>query len=480
MAEGSAKKTVKYLDKIVDYVAIAFLLSLMLYGGFAMWDTNQMYSRASSANYTIYRPTHTEVLGFEQLQAINPNVFGWITVFGTHIDYPLLQDQGGDNRRYEHTNARGEPSMSGAIFLDVRNDNLLTDFNNIIYGHDMTRNAMFGEIERFADGYFFESRRFGTIFNGYTHYGIEFFAFLPADAHDMEIYNPNIVHPNDRQRLINRLMEDAIQYRPEMNVTVDDRIVILSTCTQTATNGRLLLVGRLMSDIPHDSFEGVAPVRGAEFIAELGVAAIFLLLFFIIGITILITMVLFKRNQRKRLEKEGLLLNPETKRKRKETTLRSDIIYLGGKIMAIAFFLAVLFSLVFGIVTVNESAMHPSMHPGDVVLFQRFGAPNIANDIIVVDFGYGPVTRRIVAVGGDTVDITERGLIVNGHAQQEIHSFEPTEQFAGGINFPLKLGEDEVFVLGDARARSRDSRIYGPISRNEILGTVVTVIRNQE
>lgn len=478
MAEGSAKKTVKYLDKIVDYVVIAFLLSLILYGGFSMWDTNQMYSRASSANYTVYRPTHNEALGFEQLQAINPNVFGWITVFGTHIDYPLLQDQGGDNRRYEHTNARGEPSMSGAIFLDVRNDNLLTDFNNIIYGHDMTRNAMFGELERFGDEYFFESRRFGTIFNGITHYGIEFFAFLPADAHDMEIYNPNIVHPDDRQQLIDRLMADAILSRPEINVTIEDRIVILSTCTQMATNGRLLLVGRLMTDVPHDAFEGIAPVRGAEFLAELGTGAIFLLLFFLIGLTILITMLIFKRRQRKRLEKEGLLLNPEMKRKRKETTLKSDIIYLGGKMMAIAVFLAILFSLVFGMVTVNESAMQPSMHPGDVVLFQRFGAPNIANDIVVVDFGYGPVTRRVVAVGGDTIDITERGLIVNGHAQQEIHSFEPTEQFAGGIHFPIILADDEVFVLGDARARSRDSRIYGPIRRDNIMGTVVTVIRN--
>jgi len=477
MATNSAKKAIRRLDKVVDLVVIAFLLSFMLYGGFAMWDTNQMYSRASSAAYTAYRPTREEEIGFDQLRAINPDVFGWITVFGTHIDYPLLQ--GDDNFRYVHTNARGEPAMSGAIFLDVRNDQNFTDFNNIIYGHDMTRNAMFGELARFEETYFFETRRFGTIFTGREHYGIEFFAFLPADAHDFELYNPTVTDPELKQIILDRFYEESLQYWHAVDVSVDDRLVVLSTCTQAATNGRLLLVGRLMDEIPEDIFEGVVNVRGIDQIMGLSGWELGLGVFFVIAVTISLTIFLAKKKQRRNLEKAGLAPVEVVKMKKKQTTVKSDVMFLLGKVFMIGLMLTLLFTFVFGVTEVLDASMAPAMQEGDRVLFQRFGPPLLATDTVVVDFGSGPQVRRVVAVAGDTVDITEQGLMINGRRQQELHIFEETEQFLEGIQFPVVVGEGEVFVLGDSRARSRDSRIYGPIATSNVLGSVVTIIRGR-
>lgn len=479
MAQSSAKKVVRRLDKIVDLVVIVFLLSFILYGGFAMWDTNRMYSRASSATYTAYRPTREEEIGFDQLRAINPDVFGWITVFGTHIDYPLLQ--GEDNQKYVYTNARGEPAMSGAIFLDFRNDQNLTDFNNIIYGHDMTRNAMFGELARFEDSYFFETRRFGTIFTGTRHYGIEFFAFLLVDAHDFEIYNPTVTDPELKQVIIDRFFDEAVQsrLRVDVNVTTDDRLIVLSTCTQTVTNGRLLLVGRLMDDIPEDIFEGITSNRGIDQLLGLSGWGLAIGTFFIIAVTVSLTIVITKKKQRKKLEAAGLAKVEIVKQKKKQTTLKSDILFLLGKIFIIGMMLTLLFTFVFGITEIIDSSMAPAMQEGDVVLFQRFGPPLLATDAVVVNHNGQPQVRRVVAVAGDEVDITEQGLIINGRIQQELHIFEDTEQFPEGIQFPITVEEGEVFVLGDSRARSRDSRIYGSIPMSDVLGSVVTIIRGR-
>lgn len=481
MENKKAKKFVKKVDKVVDLLVVVFLLAFLLYGGYAMWDTNQMYSRASSSAYTAYRPSQETSLGFHELQAINPDVFGWITVFGTYIDYPLLQ--GADNFHYVHTNARGEPARSGAIFLDVHNNQDLSDFNNIIYGHDMTRNAMFGQLARFEDEYFFETRPFGVIYNGQRYYGIEFFAFLLADAHDFEIYNPTVTDEELKTNILNRFRDEAIQYRELAShpVTINDRLVVLSTCTQVITNGRFLLVGRLIDDIPEDLFIGESAfARGVDQLMMFGPLGLFLGAVFIIMVTVSVTLMISKKQKRKKAVAAGLISAEDIGLKKKQTTLLGDVVFLTGKLSLVGAAIMLIFTFVFGFTQMVDASMAPAMQQGDVVLFQRFGANLIASDTIVINSPEGPLVRRVVGVAGDIVDITEQGLMINGMFQQESHIFEETEQMTeGGAAFPLEVPVGYVFVLGDSRARSRDSRIYGPVSIDDILGSVVTVIRGR-
>lgn len=475
MAQSSAKKAVRNLEKVVDMMVVVFLLAFLIYGGFAMWDTNRMYAGASSIAYTAYRPTGEDSPGFDELRTINPNVFGWITIFGTQVDYPLLQ--GPDNHRYVHTNARGEPSRAGAIFLDVRNQQDLTDFNNIIYGHDMTRNAMFGELARFQEDYFFQTRRFGTIFTGVRHYGIEFFSFMEVNAYDFEIYNPTVQDPEQKAAILARFEEEALQWR-DIGVSINDRLVVLSTCTPTFTDGRHLLIGRLMDEVPADIFENERHVTGIDAILG-GVTNVGIITggVFVILFTIALTVFIYKRIKKHQIKTGKIPAVQIEPMKKKATSLRDDIMFLLGKIFMVGVFITLIFSLVFGITEITDASMTPALNSGDTVLFQRLGQGVVSNDVVVVSMGGHTYVRRVVAVGGETVDITERGLVVNGFLQQELHIFEDTEIFAEGINFPITLGENQVFVLGDSRARSRDSRIYGAISVDDILGTVVTIIR---
>ena len=110
---------------------------LILYGVYAFWDTRQVYDAASAQKYETYKPKKDDSMSFEQLQAQNSEVIGWLHVYGTKIDYPFTQAE--DNSKYVNTDVMGEYALSGSLFLDCMNAPDFSNFNNIIYGHHMEK-----------------------------------------------------------------------------------------------------------------------------------------------------------------------------------------------------------------------------------------------------------------------------------------------------------------------------------------------------
>ena len=128
-------------------------------------------------------------------------------------------------------------------------------------------------------------------------------------------------------------------------------------------------------------------------------------------------------------------------------------------------------------------------------------APNVAPSAIVTDSSLlGKINRlwytvqeklglrlptgkqyfvcRVVATAGDTVEITDEGrLIVNGNSMIESNIFYPTTQYLGFTEYPLTLHAGECFVLADKRNGGADSRFFGVVREDEILGTVFTIVR---
>jgi len=102
-----------------------------------------------------------------------------------------------------------------------------------------------------------------------------------------------------------------------------------------------------------------------------------------------------------------------------------------------------------------------------------------AGDVLLLTSQEQKQVRRVVATAGDTVDITEEGLLVNGALQQEPEIYEETQRYEGGAAFPLTVGEGQVFVLGDARENATDSRIYGAVNVKDTLGKVIAVLRRR-
>ncbi|MBU5584545.1 signal peptidase I, partial [Enterococcus sp. S181_ASV_20] len=74
---------------------------------------------------------------------------------------------------------------------------------------------------------------------------------------------------------------------------------------------------------------------------------------------------------------------------------------------------------------------------------------------------------------------TEEGVIINGNLQVETQIYDETLPYVKGIDYPVKIGTGQVFVLGDKRTVAVDSRVYGPIDVNDSLGKVITILRRR-
>ena len=252
-AEKIGIKVIRTIDRIVNYALLVLIVALLAFAGYALWDSKQIYKAADKSSYEVYKPgQEDEGKNFMELQAINPEVIAWLDVYGTNIDYPVTQAE--DNSKYVNTGAEGRYSLSGAIFLDADNSRDFSDFNSIIYGHHMDKSVMFGPIGDFTDEDVFYSHRYGSLFFDEKYQGLEFFAFIHADAYDRSVFTPN-VGKEKREKYLTNLTETAI-HRSNVEITESDRIVLLATCSSDSTNGRDVLVGKITDELVKDPFKG--------------------------------------------------------------------------------------------------------------------------------------------------------------------------------------------------------------------------------
>jgi len=149
------------------------------------------------------------------------------------------------------------------------------------------------------------------------------------------------------------------------------------------------------------------------------------------------------------------------------------------KIFIVALGAWVIFTFIFGIYRCNTVNMEPAFKDGDLVFYFRRFTDLSSGDVVIVQYKDELLIERVVAVEGDTVDITERGLIVNGSHVQESRIYTETTQFSEGISFPVEVPEGCVFLLGDNRERATDSRIFGCAEIKDIKGTVVVFLRRR-
>lgn len=138
-----------------------------------------------------------------------------------------------------------------------------------------------------------------------------------------------------------------------------------------------------------------------------------------------------------------------------------------------------LLGYVFGITVMDGEDMYPRIRDGDMLVFYRLQKEYHAGDVVIFSRNNQRYTGRIVARGGDTVDITEEGqLLVNGSVQDE-EIFYPTYEPEEGWALPCELLEGEVFLLSDFRTIGIDSRSYGPVDMDELDGKVMTILRRR-
>lgn len=151
-------------------------------------------------------------------------------------------------------------------------------------------------------------------------------------------------------------------------------------------------------------------------------------------------------------------------------------------LIKLAVFLAVVwlvFTFPFGIGRVSGESMYPALRDGDLVLSYRLENQYSIGDVVAFCRDDQVYYGRIVAQGGDVVELDENGqLLVNGNIQQE-QIFYPTEPQDGAVTYPYTVEAGSYFLLCDYRTVGCDSRTYGAISQKDLEGSIIAVLRQR-
>ena len=146
-------------------------------------------------------------------------------------------------------------------------------------------------------------------------------------------------------------------------------------------------------------------------------------------------------------------------------------------IVVILVILWALFYFVIGVMHAPNSDMNPKIQSGDLIVYYKLNKTPSSGDVVIVNKNNVKYAARVIARGGDTVEILEKGGVrVNGNSLVESSIYEKTYPYRF-VKSPLTLKSDEYFVMVDAREHGEDSRFFGPVKKSDIDGLIVGIYR---
>ncbi|MCC8151823.1 MAG: class B sortase [Lachnospiraceae bacterium] len=183
---------------------------------------------------------------FSKLQEENPDIYAWIYIADTNVDYPILQSETDDDY-YLYRNMYGESDTAGSIYTQYSyNSGCFEDNVTVIYGHNMRNDSMFGQLSEYQDE---EFRKEHSVIEIYTPEHIYtyriVFAVTYNDSHLLASYNcdetdgcQDLLDAIRENRTIPSWIEDPFP------VTAEDKLIILSTCN--GNSSQRYLVGAVL------------------------------------------------------------------------------------------------------------------------------------------------------------------------------------------------------------------------------------------
>lgn len=182
-------------------------------------------------------------IDFAALKAQNEDVYAWVDIEDTNVHYPILQSPTDDSYYLNHTidHVAGLP---GSIYTEKVNAKDFSDFNTMIYGHDMKNGTMFKDLHKFEDKEFFDSHDTVMIYTEteaktYRVYA----AVIYDDRHIMYSYDNDSIA--DRKAFIQSLYDVGDRgslFREGMEIDENSKLITMSTCIGGRPDRRYIVV----------------------------------------------------------------------------------------------------------------------------------------------------------------------------------------------------------------------------------------------
>lgn len=221
-----------------------FIIQSEIYEQVKPKDITTIPNEGTSVQHDTQTEYDTTIQNMDYLaecKKINLDTIAWLYIPNTNIDFPVMQSQ--DNEYYLNHSLEKKSSSYGVPFLDYRCSKDFSDFNSIIYGHNIRGQKMFADLLNFQNQEYFNTHPTGYLTTENFQYKIDFIACLIL-KNDGFAYNTIFLNDNEKNIFIDEIKSQAICYK---NLTVDDisniRLVGLSTCSYEFTDARTILIG---------------------------------------------------------------------------------------------------------------------------------------------------------------------------------------------------------------------------------------------
>ena len=190
-------------------------------------------------------------IDFAGLWEINPEIYAWLEVPDTKINYPVLQHEGEDQGYYLTRDIHGENNQAGSIYTEHYNHKDFKDPHTILYGHNMKNGSMFHNVRYFGEREFFDAHEDLYIYLPDRILKYQIIACYEYDDRhllgtfdfdDEEAYGKyleEIMNPRSMYAMV----------REGVEVSVEDHLITLSTCVANKPNNRRLLQAVLVEEI---------------------------------------------------------------------------------------------------------------------------------------------------------------------------------------------------------------------------------------
>ena len=180
-------------------------------------------------------------IDFAAAQAANPDVYAWIWIPGTNIDYPILQSESEDDAYYLNHTIEKKEGLPGTIYTEKYNAKDFTSPVTVVYGHNMKNGSMFADLHKFEDKAFFDANPYVYIYLPDRTIKYRIFAATPFDDRYI-LGNYVFTSQDDFEKYLDELRSNINgNVNMDVNVAQTTGIITLSTCIADSPNERFLV-----------------------------------------------------------------------------------------------------------------------------------------------------------------------------------------------------------------------------------------------